>query len=662
MIQLNEKQQTAVNNIDGPLLVLAGAGSGKTRVIISRIVNMLNRGVKPSSILALTFTNKAANEMSERIKNIYGKKIKSLTICTFHAFGVNILRSEIEKLGYKKNFSIYDSTDKQTLIKETGKELGFKNDNLNTYELSFLFSQIKTGRAEWNTFTEQYKNLFLEYKNNLKIYNALDFDDLILLPIKIFEKYPEVLKKYRKKYKYFLVDEFQDTSEKQYLFIKLLASECRNICVVGDDDQSIYSWRGACFKNIINFEYDFNELSEVRLEQNYRSTDKILLAANELISKNNNRKPKKLWTDYNKGELIKIIVSEDERQEGEIIAEMIKNIKYSNKISFNAFGILVRTNSLTRSLEEALLKENIPYKVSGGLSFYQRKEVKDILAYLKLSANPDDEVSFLRIINLPHRGIGKKTIEQLNKTAKEKSCSLFSAASACAAASDSPFSNKINDALNDFVLLINSYRKRFLSGKDMGKSLLSLIEKIDYWGYLVIEHKNNNTAKWKYMNTENLVNSLSEYENNPDNLNPSIYEYLNRITLFSKEDNDETETNNKVNLMTIHSAKGLEFDTVFIAGSEQNIIPHARSLEENEENLEEERRLFYVAITRAMKKLFISFCKNRTKRGIKEETGGASQFLEEIPDNLFEYIEKSEFIPKEDAKSNFNKLKEMFDK
>ena len=660
MINLNEKQQKAVNNINGPLLVLAGAGSGKTRVIISRIINMLKMGITQSSILALTFTNKAANEMLERIKNNNKKKLSNLTICTFHAFGVKILKNDIDKLGYKKNFCIYDAIDKQTLIKETAKDLKLKPEEINTYELSYLFSQIKTGRKDWNAFTEQYKELFSEYQTNLKIYNSLDFDDLILLPIKIFTEYPDILEKYKKKFKYFLVDEFQDTSEIQYLLIKLLASDCRNICVVGDDDQSIYSWRGACFENILNFENDFNELEEIRLEQNYRSTDKILRAANELISNNQNRKPKKLWTNKKKGELLKIIMPENEKQEGEIIAEKIKNIKLKTGILYKDFGILVRTNSLTRSIEEALLLENLPYKVSGGMSFFQRKEVKDIIAYLRIIANPDDDVNFLRIVNLPHRGLGKRTIEQLTIIARAKSCSLFSAASAAAIAADSPFSNKLKQALNDFVTLINYYRTKLLSGRKMAKSLLSLIEHIDYWGYLVMEYKKANTAKWKYMNTENLVNSLSEYEKNPDNLNPSIFDYLNRITLFSKEDNEEKNNNDKINLMTIHSAKGLEFDTVFIAGAEKDIIPHIRTLEENEENLEEERRLFYVAITRAKNILYISSCKSRNKRGKREETGGPSQFLEEIPDNLYEFIEDSEIITSQDAESNFGKLKNMF--
>ncbi len=660
MINLNEKQQKAVNNINGPLLVLAGAGSGKTRVIISRIINMLKMGITQSSILALTFTNKAANEMLERIKNNNKKKLSNLTICTFHAFGVKILKNDIDKLGYKKNFCIYDAIDKQTLIKETAKDLKLKPEEINTYELSYLFSQIKTGRKDWNAFTEQYKELFSEYQTNLKIYNSLDFDDLILLPIKIFTEYPDILEKYKKKFKYFLVDEFQDTSEIQYLLIKLLASDCRNICVVGDDDQSIYSWRGACFENILNFENDFNELEEIRLEQNYRSTDKILRAANELISNNQNRKPKKLWTNKKKGELLKIIMPENEKQEGEIIAEKIKNIKLKTGILYKDFGILVRTNSLTRSIEEALLLENLPYKVSGGMSFFQRKEVKDIIAYLRIIANPDDDVNFLRIVNLPHRGLGKRTIEQLTIIARAKSFSLFSAASAAAIAADSPFSNKLKQALNDFVTLINYYRTKLLSGRKMAKSLLSLIEHIDYWGYLVMEYKKANTAKWKYMNTENLVNSLSEYEKNPDNLNPSIFDYLNRITLFSKEDNEEKNNNDKINLMTIHSAKGLEFDTVFIAGAEKDIIPHIRTLEENEENLEEERRLFYVAITRAKNILYISSCKSRNKRGKREETGGPSQFLEEIPDNLYEFIEDSEIITSQDAESNFGKLKNMF--
>jgi len=631
--ELNPKQYKTVTTISGPLLIIAGAGSGKTRTITHRMAYMLNKGISQSSILALTFTNKAAREMSERVKKITGKKLTSLTVSTFHAFGARILREDIEALGYRTNFSIYDQSDKIALIKNTARELKVDPNSLDLYSLSSLFSLIKTGLAKWNSTTAPFKNIYEEYIEHLKVYNAVDFDDLITLPLKIFLEHPTVLEKYRAQFKYIMVDEFQDTSRIQYDLVKLLAEKTRNICVVGDDDQSIYSWRGADYSNILQFEQDFPEVTEIKLEQNYRSTGNILEAANTLISNNKNRKAKELWTGIESGNLIEISYPENEAKESEFIADMINFLKKKDGVPYHNFGILMRTNSLGASIEDSLLEAGIPYKVSGGTSFFQRSEVKDIIAYLRVMTNPEDDVNLLRIINTPRRGIGKKSIEYINSIAEAKKCSLFSAISAIFSASDAALGDKAKTTLQEFLTLINFFKSRFLSGKTMAKTLEEFVSSIDYWGYLVNEYqKNEKLAKWKYKNVQIFTELLERWETDPDNIKPDIYQYLNRITLVTRDDIEDNEEG-KVNLMTIHAAKGLEFDVVFLAGIEDAIIPHARAIEENETNIEEERRLFYVAITRARNKLYITSCRQRRHmRDIIQAT--PSRFLLELPANL----------------------------
>lgn len=656
---LNDRQYEAVRMIKGPVLILAGAGSGKTRVIIYRIAYMLKEGIPQKSILAVTFTNKAAREMSTRVRELTGKHLRNLTISTFHAFGSKMLRSSIHKLGYRPNFSIYDQQDKLTLLKDLSREAGFKSESIDLYAVSLIFSGIKTGRLKWTSFTDQYKDLYSEYNNHLKLYNAVDFDDLITLPITIFNRFPDILKKYRDKYEYFMVDEFQDTSRIQYDFIKLLAYYTKNLCVVGDDDQSIYSWRGAHYGNILKFEQDFTGYKEVKLEQNYRSTGKILMAANHLIAHNKNRKDKKLWTGSADGEYIQFSIHDNEKHEGECIAEQIKSLKMKHHLTYNQFGVLVRTNSLTRSIEEAFVYAGIPYRVSGGMSFFQRKEVKDIISYLRIIANPDDDMSLLRIINSPRRGIGKKSIQYITHIATKKSCSLYSAISAIRSAPDAEISKKAKAELSDFIGLIEYYKQKFFSKNKMAEALKGLVEHIDYWGYLVQEYKKGNTVRWKYMNVEGLINSLADYEDDPDIIDPDLYSYLNRITILSHDDNENTKEEEKVNLMTIHSAKGLEFDAVFTAGVEETIIPHTRSMEEDESNIEEERRLFYVAITRAKKYLFLSACRQRRKKGKITEVQ-VSPFIDEIPDTLIEVCTDDDPLTPEDAGDYFQQIRRGF--
>ncbi|MBI9102209.1 MAG: UvrD-helicase domain-containing protein [Spirochaetales bacterium] len=656
--QLNAEQYETAVTLEGPLLIIAGAGSGKTRTITFRMAHMLDSGIHQSQILALTFTNKAAKEMAERVKSLTGKKLSNLTVSTFHSFGVKVLKESISHLGFRENFSIYDQTDQISLIKDVGRELKIPADGFDPYMLSNLFSGIKTNRIKWDGTNDMWRPAYIEYLNHLKVYNAVDFDDLIVLPVKLFKEYPDVLEGYRERYKYIMVDEFQDTSLYQYEFMKLLADAHHNICVVGDDDQSIYSWRGANYQNIINFEKDFPELKEIKLEQNYRSTQNILNAANQLISNNTNRKEKALWSGMDSGKAIQIYYPEDETREGLFIAETLRTWVVNEGRKYHDVGVLVRTNSLTAPIEEAFLDLNIPYKVSGGTSFFQRKEIKDVIAYLRVIVNPDDDVNLLRIINTPRRGIGIKTVQTIRNVADERGFSLYSAISALRWAEDSPLSDRLKGCLADFLSLMEMYRTRFDQERKKGDVLRSFIDAIDFWGYLLQEHHTNDkVAKWKFQNILRFCDFFDRWESNPDNLSPKLGTYLNKITLMNQSEEGEEE--GQVNLMTIHSAKGLEFDLVFLAGVEEQILPHARALEENPDNIQEERRLFYVAITRAREKLFMTCC--RTRRIMREvmETG-PSKFLEEIPAELVEFHEPDNNMDDELAEDLFAKMKAQF--
>ncbi len=649
--KLNKEQYRAVTTLEGPILIIAGAGSGKTRVITYRIANMLEKGIPQSAILALTFTNKAAKEMADRIKTLTERKLPNLTISTFHAFGVRILRQDIDKLGWRTNFSIYDETDRNSLIKECGRELQFTPEALDVYKIGVLFSDIKTGRKNWGDgANDMYKPLYESYQEGLKLYNSVDFDDLITLPIKLFKEHPEVLQRYKERFRYIMVDEFQDTSHQQYEMMRLLAEN--NVAVVGDDDQSIYSWRGADYQNIVNFENDFKGMQEIRLEQNYRSTGTILAAANGVIKHNTNRKDKELWTGSGNGKPIEVYMPENEASEADFIAESIQGICAEEKRNYDDFGVLMRSNSQSRALEEAFLENNIPYVMSGGTSFFERKEIKDIISYLRVIANHDDDINLLRIINTPRRGIGRTTIEAVNAVADTMEFSLWEAIQAILSASEEecPVSVKTKADLENFVSIIES-NKSMLSGKGLSKKVHSLVEEINYFDYLISEYpKSEKAARFKYMNIESLIKSMEQWENNPENEDTSLYAYLNRITLLSRDDLDDGEADRgKVNLMTVHASKGLEFPVVFIAGAEEGLMPHARAVEEGgDEAVEEERRLFYVAVTRAQSRLLISSCRHRRKQSATVECQ-PSRFLDEIPENLVEYHEPSSEVSDEDA-------------
>lgn len=647
--KLNPEQYRAVTTLEGAILIIAGAGSGKTRVITYRIANMLEKGIPQSQILALTFTNKAAKEMEDRIKSLTEKKLKNLTVSTFHAFGVKILRQDIEKLGFRSNFSIYDETDKKSLIKETASELKYSNSALDLYAIGQLFSDIKTGRKNWSVQNEMYKELYESYQSGLKLYNSVDFDDLITLPIKLFRENPDVLEKYKERYKYIMVDEFQDTSHQQYELMKLLSN--KNVAIVGDDDQSIYSWRGADFKNIENFEKDFPNVQEIRLEQNYRSTGTILAAANGVIKNNTNRKDKELWSGNGTGKPIEIYMPENEAAEADFIAERILGICAEEKRKYDDFGVLMRANTQSRAIEEALLENNIPYTMSGGTSFFERKEIKDIISYLRVISNHDDDINLLRIINTPRRGIGRTTIQTISDVAKRMDYSLWDAMKGIIECDEKecPVSESTLEDISNFVNLIENY-KSMLSGKGLSKKVRTMVEDINYFDFLITDNpKSEKAARFKMMNIESLIKSMEQWENNPQYDDTSLYAYLNRITLLSRDLNDDEANKGKVNLMTVHASKGLEFPVVFIAGAEEGLMPHARAVEEGgDDAIEEERRLFYVAVTRAQQRLFISACKTRRKMNNSVECE-PSRFLDEIPSHLVEYAQESKELNAQDA-------------
>jgi DNA helicase-2/ATP-dependent DNA helicase PcrA len=674
--ELNSEQYEAVTSTEGPLLIIAGAGSGKTRVITYRMAYMLDQGIAQHSILALTFTNKAAREMSERVRSITGRRLRDLTVSTFHAFGVKILRKEIGLLGYKDNFSIYDEADRNQLIKDCARELGFRMESFDAYKVGALFSQIRSDQRTWSKADDAYRGLYDEYRRSLRIFNAVDFDDLIVLPIGIFELHPEIAAKYRETYRYLMIDEFQDTSLVQYRLMRMMSSS--NICIVGDDDQSIYSWRGANFENFALFERDFPDFKELKLERNYRSTAMILDAANAIITHNENRKEKALWSPSGAGGTpIELYTPEDEGEEAEFIARTIKEIRLKERVPWGEFGILIRTNGLARRIEESLLAEQVPYRVSGGTSFYGRKEIKDLISYLRVVANPDDDVNLIRIVNTPRRGIGKTTLEKLNAIARSRGSSLRTAmelartgaaigaeggGDAVEGSGGLAFGGLSEKAIADisaFLALIDEYREALLGKKRIAAKVRQLVDAVDYWGYLVEENKQSDkAAKWKFRNLEILMKSIEDWESDPDNVSPGLYEWLNRVSLITRDDIEEDE-GGEVNLMTIHAAKGLEFEVVFIAGCEDGIIPHARALEEGEGNLEEERRLFYVAVTRARRRLVMSACRRRRRQSQTVDCV-PSPFLQEIPPELLQSREGETEFTEEEGAEYFGKLKALF--
>lgn len=631
---LNKQQLEAVLYNEGPLLVLAGAGSGKTRVLTTKIAYLINElKVDPYNILAITFTNKAANEMKERVKKLLGIDTYNMQISTFHSFGVSILRKHYDKVGFERNFTILDSDDSLTVIKKILKE---QNLDPKVYNPKAIKNKISSAKNELidpdsyskyvnNEYDEIVLNVYRSYQNKLLKNNSMDFDDLLILPIKLLRDNPSVLESYQERFKYILVDEYQDTNQAQYILVKMMSAKYKNICVVGDESQSIYSFRGANYKNILNFEKDYKNAKVILLEENYRSTGYILDVANDIIKNNINKKDKKLWTNKGRGNKVKYYQALNEKDEAEYVVKKIKEL-IINGVNKSEIAVLYRTNAQSRNIEEALLKENIPYKVVGSLFFYKRKEIKDLISYLKLIYNSNDDTSLIRIINTPKRGIGLRTIEKLEETARLNNTSIYESIS--------------SGKELEFKKLIEELKE---SEKNL--SLTELIDKVLEKSGLIEELKQEESLE-----ADIRIENLNEFKSITKGFEEtygivSLQAFLEEISLVSdvEEYNNNTDL---VTLMTIHSAKGLEFENVFIIGLEEGLFPHTNSLSSHEE-IEEERRLAYVAITRAKKNLELINAKKRMLYGM-ESMNQPSRFINEINEENLEQEKNKNVIVKND--------------
>ena len=646
---LNSEQYKAASQIEGPELIIAGAGSGKTRMITYRIAYMLSKGIDQSEILALTFTNKAAKEMAERVRDTVGKKLERLTTTTFHSFGLGLLKMYIQYLGYRNDFTLYDENDNISLIKNCIVTLGYQLSDYNVHSLRDFFSQYKTGRIPLPDKGSAVREIYDEWLLTQKAYNVVDFDDLIILPIKIFEKKPEILLNVQLRWRYIMVDEFQDTSLLQYKLVSMIASKYRNIAVVGDDDQSIYSWRGANYQNIVNFEKDFPERKEYRLERNYRSSGNILSAANALIIHNKERKDKKLWTESGDGASISIKRHTNGEEEAMWIATEIRKLMRENHYCLNDFGVLVRTNSLMNTIETTFVESQLPVCVSGGSSFFDRKEIRDMLCFLKILVNESDDNSLLRIINTPRRGIGRTTVEKLRRYADDHNTTLHIALEELSASTD--FRESTRNALQDFVKLIHKWMG--MTGRPE-RLIETILADTGYEAMVREEFPDSDKAvAFKMRGIHFLTERMNAYIK--EHPGTTLRDYLRSVSIIGDDSKDDEL---KISLMTMHASKGLEFKIVFLAGIEDHIIPSARALEEDSRNIDEERRLFYVAITRAKEKLFINYADTRRDREGKEKIVLPSRFLEEIPNTLFKNEEKTK---EETLQDNINSAKSFLE-
>ena len=624
---LNDEQRKAVLAEDGPLLILAGAGSGKTSVLTTKVAYLIKeKGVNPKNIVAITFTNKAAKEMKERIIKLVGRDGYDIQISTFHSFGLRIIKENYERLGYDKNFTIIDSDDSLTIIKKIMKDMNIDTTRCNP---KFIKNQISSCKNEMVT-PDKYQKLvndevsditykvYKKYQETLIRNNSLDFDDLLVKPIELFTKHPDVLQNYQELFKYIFIDEYQDTNEAQYLLSKMISAKYKNICVVGDDSQSIYSWRGANFRNILNFEKDYKDAKVILLEQNYRSTKTILNAANSVIKNNIQKKDKNLWTDNETGEKIKYVRAVDEKDEASFVTREIKSLKEQG-ISLDDIAVLYRTNAQSRTIEEGFLNSNIPYRIVGAFAFYSRKEIKDLLAYLKLIYNPKDDVSLMRIINYPKRGIGAKTIDNLSMDAVLNNASMF----------DSISKGKELEFKNLILKM-----KEESDSLSLTETIDMVLDKSGIKADLESEHTLEADIRLENLNEFKSITKTFEEESGI----ASLEDFLNEVSLVSDVNDQKEDNTPKVTLMTIHAVKGLEFKYVFVVGMEENIFPHVNCVE-GQDGIEEERRLCYVAITRAKKKLYLINALKRMLFG-RTSVNMPSRFISEIDKEYIDIPEK----------------------
>lgn len=639
---LNDVQRQAASHIDGPLMIIAGAGSGKTRTVTYRIAYLIQQGVDPFNVLALTFTNKAAREMRQRIEYLVGQEAKNIWMGTFHSIFARILRFEGYKLGYPSNFTIYDTDDSKSLVKSIIKE---EQLDPKLYKPNFVHGRISYCKnnfifpKEYNEDEQQQAEDIASGRPKLgriyELYNkrcfragAMDFDDLLLNTYRLFHEFPEALNKYQQKFKYVMVDEYQDTNYVQYLIIKKLAAVHQNICVVGDDAQSIYAFRGANIQNILNFEEDYPDMEVYKLEQNYRSTKNIVNASSYLIKYNKEQLEKNLWTDNKPGDKIKVFKANSDTEEGLTVAQTIFEAKMNYQLSNKDFAILYRTNAQSRSFEESLRKMSIPYQIIGGLSFYQRKEIKDLLAYFRLALNPNDEEAIKRVINFPARGIGKTTLDKMVVASNENDASLWEVVSNTKKYIES---QRIQKAVDRFATMIKTFgievkdKKAYDAGMFIAKNS-GILQAID-------EDKTTE-GKARKENIEELLGAMKEFAENEENEDKSLPAFMEDISLMTDADNKNT-SDDKVTMMTVHGAKGLEFPYVFVVGLEENLFPSQMALQARED-LEEERRLFYVAVTRAQEKLYLSFATSRFRWG-KLVYSEPSRFIEEVDPQYLDF-------------------------
>ena len=642
---LNERQKEAVLHTEGPLLVTAGAGSGKTKVLTCRIAHILDTGIPPYRILAITFTNKAAREMQERVQNLVGADAEKIWLSTFHSFCAKLLRFEIDGFkGYTRNFTIYDSQDQLTLVKNCLKEINLDDKQFPPRSVLSAISNAKNalqdadayGSLAGGFYEQQVAQVYSLYEQKLKENNAMDFDDLLLLAVQLLQENDEIREKYQNRFQYILVDEYQDTNHAQYLLTKILAAKWKNICVVGDADQSIYAWRGADIRNIVDFQKDYPHAVTIKLEQNYRSTKTILHAANAVIEHNASRPEKNLWTENPTGHKIIHYHAQTEHDEAEYVAGVISNRHSIENEPYGDMAILFRTNSQSRVLEEMLMRYTIPYTMVGGTKFYDRKEIKDVIAYLRILYNPDDSLSLMRIINVPKRNLGATTMEHLTDYAEERGISLFEALSST---EELPVTKRAKTALEEFVVMIFDLLGH-LEEWDVQTLMEEVLKRTGYGAMLEAEAAKDPQGQSRKENVGEFLSVAKDYvDSNPDG---NLQDFLENVALVSDVDEFEEEES-KVTLMTLHAAKGLEFPIVFLVGMDEGLFPHSRTLLD-ESQIEEERRLAYVGITRAERQLYVTNASTRTMYG-RISAYLPSRFLDEIPQDLVEDYKHRSSMP-----------------